>query len=178
MRLVRGLFSTALILGGIFLVGGLLIPSEWTVSRFMKIEATPQRIYPYISHFKQWEIWSPWNASKDATLKYTYTGSDKGIGAKQSWTSEKMGSGWMQFTAADPKTGVAYDLFIDMHGHQSMLHGKIELKPSEHDTLVIWTDSGNAGKSFVTWWMSLMIKPMLGRDLETGLKGLKSIIEK
>lgn len=179
MRALKILLTVILILGVIFVIGGWLIPSEWRVSRSITIQATPEKIYPYLSNFKQWERWSPWNASKDATLNYTYTGPKQGRGAKQSWTSEKMGAGWMQLTQANPETGVTYDLFIDMHGSQSQLHGKIDLirHANGQSTLVTWTDTGNVGPSFVKRWMSLMIKAMLSRDIGTGLAGLKSISE-
>lgn len=178
MRILKILVSIILILGGIFVAGGLLLPSEWSVSRQITIQAKGEQIYPYVSNFKQWEKWSPWNSTKDPSLKYTYSGAKSGAGAKQTWTSEKMGSGWMLLTAADPQTGVAYELFIDMNGHQSTLHGNIQFTSKDHETTVTWTDHGDAGKSFTNRWMTLLLKPMLGKDIDTGLAGLKSIVEK
>ena len=177
MRTLKFLFSTVIALFTAFLIGGLMIPDEWTVSRSITIHASTDRIYPFLSNFKEWEKWSPWNASKDATLKYTYEGPATGIGAKQSWTSEKMGKGWMQFTSANPQTGVAYDLYIDMGRSQSTLHGNIDLSADGDSTNVTWTDRGNSEASFIKRWMSLMIKPMLGKDIDKGLAGLKTIAE-
>lgn len=179
MRFLKGLFVLVILLIAVFFIGGYFLPAKWVVSRSTLINAKPEHIYSYVGRFKKWEKWSPWNSSKDPSLKYTYSGSDEGIGARQSWTSDKMGSGWMEFTAADPKTGVAYDLMIDMYGHQSLLHGDIQFQPQTEDqTKVIWTDQGVAGNRALDRWMSLLIKPMLGKDLDDALSGLKTISER
>lgn len=178
MRILKFLLSTLLILLGIFLIGGFFIPDEWTVSRSITIHASPDEIYPYVSNFAEWQKWSPWSTSKNANLKYTYEGPDAGVGAKQRWISEKMGTGWMKITSADPHTGIAYDLFIDMGSSHSMLHGDIAFSQDKQETKVTWTDSGKSEKGYIKRWMSLIIKPMLGKDLDQGLAELKSIVEK
>ncbi|MBA3537794.1 MAG: SRPBCC family protein [Tatlockia sp.] len=178
MRILKILLNLVIILSGVYIVGGFLIPSEWKVSRSIAIHANPEQIYPLVSNFKEWEKWSPWNSQKDASLQYSYEGPEVGVGAKQNWVSEKMGKGWMQFSSANPETGVAYDFFIDMGRMQSSLQGKIEFAKENDETLVTWTDRGASGKSFMKRWMSLLIKPMLGKDINTGLKNLKSMAEK
>lgn len=177
MRIVRMLLGILLIVSGIYCIAGFFIPDEWTVSRSIMIHASSDKIYPYISDFKQWDKWSPWTSAKDASLRYTYSGPATGIDAKQAWTSDNMGTGWMQFTAADPQRGVSYTLFIDMKGMQSTLQGTIAFKPSEENTLVIWTDHGNSAKQFSKRWMSLLIKPMLGKEFDAGLAKLKTMVE-
>ncbi len=178
MCILKYLFGTLLILLAIFVIGGFLIPDEWEISRSNTIHANAERIYPFVSNFKEWENWSPWNASKDATLKYSYEDSETVVGAKQSWTSEKMGNGWMKFTAASQQSGVSYDLFIDMGRMQSTLHGNIAFSPEGDETRLTWTDRGNSDKSWIKRWMSILIKPMLRKDLDSGLAGLKELVEK
>ncbi|MCX7115137.1 MAG: SRPBCC family protein [Gammaproteobacteria bacterium] len=178
MRILKALLSTLVVLAVVFVIGGFFIPAEWTVSRSIMIHATAENIYPFVKNFKKWEKWSPWSASKDASLKYTYEGPKSGVGAKQSWTSNSMGKGWMQFTAANPQTGVAYDLFIDMGSSQSTLHGQISFSPEGENTTVTWTDQGNSGDSFVKRWMSLALRFMLAKNFDTGLADLKTLVEK
>lgn len=178
MRVLRFFVTAVVFFIAVFFVGGFFLPDAWMVSRSITIHATPEKIYPFVSNFKEWEKWSPWNASKDPSLKYTYEGPDSGAGAKQSWTSEKMGTGWMQFTAANPQTGVAYDLFIDMGRSQTLIHGSIVFVPKGNETQVIWTDQGDSGKNYMKRWMSFLLKFMLGKDLDTGLSGLAQLVEK
>lgn len=178
MRVLKILLGVVVALVIVFFVGGFMIPPDWMVTRSMTMNATTSKIYPLVSNFKEWDKWSPWNNSKDASLHYTYDGPETGIGAKQSWTSEKMGKGWMQFTNADPQTGVSYELFIDMNGHQSTLQGNLNFKAEGAATMVTWTDHGYSGKSFIDRWMSLFVKPMLGKQFEIGLTNLKAMAEK
>jgi len=177
MRILKLLLTTLVILSAVFLIGGLIIPDQWMVSRSITIHARVDKIYPYVSNFKEWEKWAPWNTSKDPTLKYTYEDTDTNHNAKQSWTSKKMGNGWMQFTTMNPQRGVSYELFIDMGRSQSILLGNIAFSPLNDETQVTWTDQGQSDNSYVKRWMSLMIKLMLGKDMESGLSELKKLVE-
>jgi hypothetical protein len=57
------------------------------------------------------------------------------------------------------------------------LHGSILFSPEGDETKVTWTDQGHSGASFIKRWISLMIKPMLRKDIDKGLSGLKTIVE-
>jgi len=178
MPIFKTFLSIVAVLFAIFIIGGLMMPVDWSISRSIVIHATPEQIYPWVSDFKQWEKWSPWNSSEDDTLKYTYSGPERGVGAKQNWTSKKMGNGWMQFTAADPQTGVSYDLFIDMAHMQSTLHGQITFQPQGDDTLVTWTDQGHSGDGLIQRWISPAVQMLITKELETGLTNLKTAVER
>jgi hypothetical protein len=177
MGILRFLLKTLVVLVCVFFIGGFLLPSSWMVSRSVVINASPEKIYPLISSFKAWTQWSPWNQTSDPSLQYTYDGPEIGVGAKQQWTSDKMGKGWMQLTEANPQVGVAYDLHIDMNGSESTLRGNIAFSSEGDDTKVTWSDEGDAGKSFTKRWMALLFKPMLGRQLNAGLNNLKAVAE-
>lgn len=176
MRALKMMISGVVILGLIFVIGGCLIPRQWQVSRSIVINASPEKIYPFVSQFKKWKKWSPWHLSQDNSLRYTYEGPVSGVGAKQIWTSGKMGKGWMQLTEAASQTGVAYALFMDLGKVKSNLHGKICFSEQANKTTVRWTDSG-ASLSLFQRWMSLFIKPMLSKDLQNGLVQLKALVE-
>ncbi len=178
MRITKFFLYLIIVLIAVFFIGGSLIPAEWTTSRSMAIQAGADKIYPHIDSFKAWESWSPWNITTDPSIKYTYTGPDSGVGAQQHWTSDKMGNGWMILTAADPKTGVSYDVHVNMYGSESIVHGNINLATTNDQSIVTWTAKGDSGSSFVKRWMSLMCRFMIGQSFETGLNGLKAEVEK
>lgn len=177
MRILKTVVSIVLIFASIFIIGGFMIQDKWVVSRATLIQANPVRIYALVSNFKAWQKWSPWNKEMDPTLQYSYQGRTAGIGSKQSWTSEKMGSGWMQFTSADPQNGVRYALFIDIKGSKSWLQGQIELAPADSATKVTWSDSADSEKNLGKRWMSLITRYMLGKEMDKGLAKLKTVAE-
>ncbi len=166
------------ILAAVFVVGGMVVPSLWQVSRSTIIAKNPEAIYPYLASLKKWEQWSVWTQENDPTLVYTYEGPESGKGAKQHWTSKKMGSGWLEITEANPETGIVYTLFIDMGRFQSTIQGSIKLEGGGTYTKLTWSDHGDAGENLLKKWMNMIMDPMLGRQLETSLVRLKTLIEK
>src|SRR5687767_13273543 len=89
-----------------FVVVGLLLPARWQVARSIVIDAPPAAIYPLVANFKTgWLHWSAFEAT-DPTIQYIYSGPDEGVGAKRTWTSQKMASGFQTITKANPQTGV------------------------------------------------------------------------
>lgn len=162
----------------IFVIGGFMIPREWTVSRSITINAPAEEIYPHVANLRNWQTWSPWTKEKDPTQVYTYEGPESGLGAKWLWTSEKMGKGVLEIKKASPSEGVAYELFIDMGNMQSTINGDMAFRPVDGKTEVTWTDRGDCGNHLAKRWMSLLIGRMLGAEMEQGLANLKSLVEK
>lgn len=165
------------IVAAIFFIGGKLIPSQWTVTESTAINASPEVVFEQIANLKNWQNWSSWTKEKDETQVYTYEGPEMGAEAKWLWTSEKMGTGWLEIKQADPEKGIVYELFIDMNDMKSTMFGEIALSNIDGTTNVIWTGKGDSGDNLVKRWMSLFIKSMLGKEYKEGLSKLKSITE-
>ncbi len=178
MKIVQAGSLLFFVLAAVFAVGGMVVPSLWQVNRSTIIAKNPEAIYPHLASLKAWEQWSVWTKAQDPTLVYTYEGPESGVGAKQHWTSEKMGAGWLEITEASPESGIVYTLFIDMGHFQSTIMGKIQLERTGISTKVTWSDHGDAGDNLVKKWMNMIIDPMLGKQLETSLAHLKALIEK
>lgn len=177
-RFFKGLLILVAVLGGVFVIGGLLLPSEWKVSRSLVIEAPVDAIYAQVSNLRNWQNWSPWTKEKDPTQEYAYEGPESGVGAKWLWTSQNMGTGWLEIQKADPAQGIAYELFIDMGNMQSTIHGDMVFQIADGKVEITWSDSGSSGNNLLKRWMSLLMDGMLGGELEQGLAKLKMIVEK
>lgn len=176
-RFFKWLLTVVGVVAAIFIIGGFLIPKQWTVARQIVIGAPVEDIYVQVANLKNWQNWAPWNLEKDPTQVYTYEGPEIGVGAKWLWTSEKMGKGYLEVKEANPKTGITYELFIDMNGMQSTMKGVMVFKEQSGDVEVLWTDHGDAGSNLMKRWMSLLIGKMLGEEMESGLNKLKEVVE-
>lgn len=162
----------------IFIVGGLLLPSKWSIKETKVINAPAEKLYEQIADLKNWQNWSPWTKASDETAVYTYEGEESGIGAKWLWKSEKMGKGFLEITKAEMSKGIDYTLFIDMNNSPSTILGALHYEAMENGAHnVIWTDEGDAGNNLAKRWMTIVIKYMLGRELEAGLTKLKNLVE-
>jgi hypothetical protein len=177
MKALKNILIAVVALGALFIVVGLFLPNTWEVSKSVTISASKERIYDSVANLTKWPEWSPWNDTKDTSLKYTYEGAEFGEGAQQNWTSNKMGTGWLKITKANPETGISYDLFIDMGRIKSNLQGEIAFESVEGQTKVTWIDRGQ-NKNIFEKWMALSMGSMLGKDMLLGLNNLKAIVEK
>jgi hypothetical protein len=178
MKALKNIIIAAAALAALFTIVGLFLPNTWEVSKSISMSASKEKIYTHVADFHNWLSWSPWNDAKDTSLSYSYEGPTEGIGAQQNWTSDKMGSGWLKLTEANPQTGIKYDLFIDMGRFQSSFQGELAFETEGEQTKVTWTDRGDNGNSLVRKWMSLSLGSMLGKDMLAGLNNLKALVEK
>ena len=95
------LFALALV-GILFIVVIAGRPDEFTVMRFTKIAAAPEKVFPHVNELKKWDAWSPW-AKIDPNCKMTYGGPPAGVDASYSWVgNNKVGAGRLTVTESLP----------------------------------------------------------------------------
>ncbi len=153
----------------------LLMTSDYHVQRQIRINAAPEEIFPYINILENWNYWSPW-IEQDPQMKIIYEGPPSGVGATQSWQSEKMGSGSLKINEVVENRSIHY--VFKINGFNSTSSGMIQLEPESDGTLVTWTDNGDLGPSPLSKYFKLMMNNMIGSDFDTGLKNLKAQVEK
>jgi hypothetical protein len=172
--------TTLWILGGVlvvFLVGGMLLPRGFRVSRSIVIAAPPERIHPFLDDFSRWPLWSPFDTQDPGIAWENAGGPVAGVGAKRSWKSRKMGDGSQWITASVPGKGVSMKLAMAGGGFEPF-DLEFALTPAPGGTRVAWTDSGRLPAAPHWRWMGfLMVGPVCGRMFEKGLQALKRIVE-
>ncbi len=151
-------------------------PGEVPIRRSMRINAAPDKIFPYISDLKKWRQWSPYE-DIDPNLKRHYSGSDAGEGAVYAWEgNRKIGAGRMEITDATypQKIDIALEFFRPFKGSN---RSEFTLQPAGGQTEVTWTMVG--GKSLTCKLMGLFInmEKMMGAHHEKGLARLKKVAE-
>ena len=168
---------------GIFLVlfvaAGFFLPSDFAVERRQLIDAPPHIINRYLETPKLWNEWSAWSSKRDPSLVYTYSGPDVGQDAKQSWTSDKSGNGWLKITRSSPKTGINYEVGFD--DQVTPYRGNILLQRpprGQSGSLVAWTMLGSTEGNFFMRYFALKFDDWIGSEFEIGLKQLKTLAEK
>jgi uncharacterized protein YndB with AHSA1/START domain len=174
MKFLKRLGLAVLILGTLLLVGGWLLPSSFTVSRSIDINAPASKVYKLVASPKQWPNWSVWNR-RDPAMKLSFSGPESGAGAKWAWVSASQGNGRMAFTAADAGQRVAFDLMFEDFG--TLSHGELNLTPQGTGTRLVWSMNGDTGRNPLMHWMALMAPRMVGSDFDAGLANLKALAE-
>jgi effector-binding domain-containing protein len=168
----RGLVILVVVLIVLAIIG-LLLPRTIHIERSVGIERPASLIYATVNSFQLFPRWSPWQ-DLDPNMRQTTEGARDGVGAKLVWSgNDKVGSGTDLITASTPNQSVATD--IDF-GEMGVAKSTILLVPQGSGTRVTWT-LDIEGASPVGHYFGLMMDRMIGKDYETGLSKLKTLVE-
>jgi uncharacterized protein YndB with AHSA1/START domain len=151
-------------------------PSSFHVERSTSIAAPPEKVMEYITDFRKWGAWSPWE-KLDPALNRTFSGPPSGKGSIYEWSgNSSVGSGRMEITSAEPVRTV-----IDLQFKTPMETRNVAtfaLAPGGANTNVVWSMDGPM--PFMSKVMSVFVSmdSLIGKDFETGLANLKAEAEK
>jgi len=173
------ILKTAAVILVVFIVAvaaiGLFLPTKYDVERSVVIDATPEKIHGYVGDLRKWDEWAPWK-EEDPSIVVTLGEKTSGMGASQSWVGDS-GTGALTITESSPEKGIEYDLLFDGGRYECKSSMKYSRLP-DGDTKVIWTMSGDMGRSLTGGYFALLMSSMVGSMFERGLSNLKSTIEK
>lgn len=175
MRILKYLVLSLLALCAVLVIGGLLLSSKFSASRSVQVDAPPEKVYALVADPREWKKWSVWNL-RDPSMEIVYSGPAAGTGAVWEWKSKTEGDGKMSFTAGEPPTRLAYDLYFPDFGTTST--GELRMEPMAGGTRVTWVMNGDMGKNPLYHWFALFGDKMVGKDFEAGLAQLKVVAEK
>jgi hypothetical protein len=175
MKVLKALFIVALAIMATFAIVGVLLPKVATVERSTTIAATPETILGLTDGFRRFNEWSPW-ADLDPATKYTYSGPERGVGARMEWSSENpdVGRGSQEIIATEPGRSVTSTLDFGM---DTPTTAKLMLAPEGAGTRVTWTLTSDFSGSLVGRYFGLALDGMVGPDYEKGLARLKALAE-
>lgn len=152
-------------------------PDTFHVERSATINAPPEKIYPLLNDFNQWQSWSPYE-KKDPAMKRTFAGATSGQGAVYSWDGNSdVGAGRMEITEATPSSNVQIklDFIRPFEGHNV---ATFTLSPAPQGTTVTWAMDGPAPLIAKVMGLFFNMDTMIGGDFALGLENLKAIAEK
>lgn len=152
-------------------------PDTFRVERSASIKAPPEKIFPLINDFHQWQAWSPWEKI-DPAAKAIYSRAASGIGAVYEWSGNKdIGQGRMEIIESSPPSKVVLkiDFIKPCEGHNT-----IEFTLTSQGDVTKVTQAMFGPSPFISKVMSLFfsLDKMVGSKYEEGLATLKAIAEK
>jgi hypothetical protein len=151
-------------------------PDRFSVQRTTTVRALPETIFPLISDFHQWGIWSPYER-KDPAMKRSYSGAPSGKGAVYAWDGNKnVGSGRMEIldASAPSKIVIKLDFFTPFEGHNT---AEFTMLPQGDTTSLTWLMHGPAPFMSKLMQVFMNMDNMIGKDFEVGLANLKKLTE-
>ena len=150
-------------------------PNTVHYERTTVINAAPDKILPHLVDFHRWQAWSPWD-KLEPDMKRTYSGAQSGVGAMYAWEGKKKaGVGSMEITEANSQ-GVKVDLrFIKPWKAECI--AQFHFLPQPNGTNVRWTMDGPNTFMGKVFDLFMNMDTLVGKDFETGLAGLKAVVE-
>lgn len=163
------------------LIAGVLIyaatkPDSFRIERSATIKAPPEKISAYLTDFKQWAAWSPWEG-KDPAMKRTFSGAASGKGAVYGWEGNKnVGTGRMEILDVQPqKVTIKLDFLAPFEAHNTT---EYSLEPQGDGTKLTWAMFGPSNYMSKVMSVFMSMDKMVGPDFEAGLAKLKTAAEK
>ncbi len=167
-----GCLGLVVVLG---VVGFMLLPDGYQVSRSIEIAAPPATVFPLVDTPHRWPEWDPWTHI-DPSMTNEFSGPESGVGAKGTWTSQndEVGSGSFTIVESVPNQRVVMDL--DVPGVDMTPRGTLTFEPTPLGTRVTWTNEDELSGGYRVF--GLAAEALLGPMVETGLRDLKEIAER
>jgi effector-binding domain-containing protein len=158
---------------GLFLVVTLLLPSKYTVTRSIKINAPARVVFEQVNNVKNWVKWSPWY-KMDPSQKFTFSGPAHGSGACYSWESlnKNVGNGSLTITQSQP--------YAFINTRVITTGAVMEENPwtfKEDNGVTEVTQSVKVETSFFGRWAGLFMDASIGPLFEKSLANLKEVSE-
>jgi uncharacterized protein YndB with AHSA1/START domain len=152
-------------------------PDAFSVRREIDIKAPPEKIFPLINDFHQWESWSPYE-KRDPAMQRSFSGAASGKGAVYGWEGDKnVGSGRMEIldSTVPTKIVIKLDFIKPFEGHNT---AEFTMLPQGDTTRVSWLMHGPT--PFIGKIMHVFINMdnMIGKDFAVGLSNLRRLTEK
>ncbi len=167
---IGGLLVLIIVIG---LAAVLMQPAQGHVEKSIVINAPASSVFPEVSDFKKFNVWSPW-AKMDPEAKQTFEGAASSVGHKMAWDGPKTGAGsqWIEEIRENEyvKNGMKFG------SSQTTFYNEFILTPEGEGTKVTWTYDG-ANEGLVGKAMWLVMGRMMNSQYEQGLNDLKQIVE-
>ena len=150
-------------------------PTEYSVTRDIQIDASPEVVYEQVINHHNRDAWSPWERM-DPNMTKSYEGPESGVGAIYKWTgNDSVGTGSLEILEAKEYKMIKSNLKFTA--------------PWESNSEIIWNFEERDGGTHASWtvkgelpgylfWMGQEeMDETMGPDFQRGLEALKKVSE-
>lgn len=169
------LIGIGIVVGG-FLIYVATLPSHGIISRDILIDASPEKIFPYINTRSLANSWNPW-FRKDLQAKITFQGPEEGVGAQTLWESGKelgTGSATVVQSILNEKVVVRLEY---KEPFQMVQDATYTLRAEGTQTRVEWRVEGETPFVLRLFCVFINMDKIVGDIFAQGLVELKTMVE-
>ena len=165
------------LLVGVALAFNAMLPSSYSVSRSLVIDAPIEEIFPLVDAPARWPEWDPWTPL-DSDMKREYLGPPAGVGAESRWDSptEEVGAGLFRITESVPGQRIALDIEFT-RPFEAKSQSLFTFEETERGVRVTWRDEAELEGISMRFAMGIGAEYLLGPAFEEGLSNLRKLAE-
>src|SRR5262245_66106 len=177
MKIIKRILIGVAILIAVPLIIGLFIKTDFAVEREVIINKPKEEVFNYVKHLKNHANFSKW-AMLDPKMKTDYRGTDGTVGFVSAWDSDNQDVGKGEQEIKRITEGERIDVEIRMRRpFQSTDPAYMTTEAVAGNQTRV--KSGYFGRmNYPTNLMCPFIAERIGADMETGLRNLKTVLEK
>jgi hypothetical protein len=155
-------------------IGGLILPTNYIVTKELPIPASVSEIHPYIENLDSWGEWTTWKID-DSAGGQNPAQMQSGLGSGHYFIGGAQ-PGWFVITDNSTSDGFKYDVISE---GKKAANGEISYLENGNGTIVIWSVSGDkSDMPIVGSYLALVMDLWLGAALKQNLVNLKEEIMK
>lgn len=179
MKIIKKIIIVLFVLVAIILVIALFVKKDYAVVRSIEINKPRTEIFAYTKYLKNQANFSKW-AAMDPAMEKTYTGTDGEVGFVSAWKSKvkDVGAGEQEIKKITENERLDFELrFKEPFEAKESAYMTFD-SLGENQTKVSWGFNGHMAYPMNIFLLFMDFDKMIGADLETGLKNLKTVMEK
>lgn len=145
----------------------------WNVQKSIEIDAPVSKVYQMVSDYRTWTTWSPWLIA-EPQAKVDISDRSNQVGSTYHWSGKVVGEGRLEHLRLETDRLVEDCLdFIRPTKSKSKTGFKFEAIANR--TKLVWSIDGNL--PWYLFFLTPMIKTMVGMDYQRGLMMIKELAE-
>ncbi len=160
------------------LVGAAFLSNDYVIEKEVTINKSNQDVYNYIKILKNQEQYNKW-VMRDPAQKIELRGTDGTVGFVMAWDSAKgAGKGEQEIIGMSEGKRIDYEIRFEKP-FKNVAGSYFVTEPlSANQTTVKWAFTGNRPYGMKVMHFAFNLPKMLGKDLQTSLGNLKTVLEK
>lgn len=173
-RVIEFLISLAIV-GLLFLLVGVFLPSRRHVEHNMETNHPVRQVYDTINSFKRFADWHPLKMH-DPAIQYTFEGPERGVGAKLNYVSQRpnIGTGSWEIVNSEQDSQVEFALQNPAYGDNKT--SVITLDQNGKTVDINWEYDVEYGWDLMGRYAGLYVSRNVGDDMKLGLGNLVGLL--
>lgn len=161
----------------IFLVLGLIMPTDFSVKRSVSINAPKTVVFEKMNSLEKMDNWSPWS-KMDPNMKSEFIGTEGTVGSIHKWNgNNKVGEGEQEIKEIIPNALIKTELRFKKP-METINEASLTIVDEGDGSIVTWEMKGKTPFPWNAMGAFMNMDEMVGKDFDKGLAELKQMAEK